>query len=242
MSGTKTSEERSTHRLRWIGYALLILSILDAIQLLIPPGSVPNPLTNPLWQFQTIGNLIERIPVPLLGLALIFYGDDTDRTEIEEILLKILSWATLLVAIISFLVVPLLGVNTMRINSFQQTQISQQEANRSNQLNQFEEQIKSIETAQLTTIAQQIENSDVQELLRENRNITVDSAQPEEFRNQLLKEVTEAKKNLPAQTESIRVDRRISLLKNAIKWIAGALIAGVLFLYIWRGTRWARFS
>src|SRR6476469_8023934 len=73
----------SIYRLRWIGYGLLILSVLDAIAVLIPAN-----FGNRLWELQTIGAVVERVPVPLLAMALIFFGEGYDRRGLEDVFLK----------------------------------------------------------------------------------------------------------------------------------------------------------
>lgn len=61
---------RSITLLRWVGYGLLIFFGLDTIETLTPLR-----FTNPAWEFQTMGTIIEQIAVPLIGLALIFFGE-----------------------------------------------------------------------------------------------------------------------------------------------------------------------
>ena len=56
--------------LRLVGYGLLVMAIIDLLFLLIPPQ-----LMNPLWEFQTMGAIVERIPVTLLGIVLVYYGE-----------------------------------------------------------------------------------------------------------------------------------------------------------------------
>lgn len=93
---------QSIYRLRWVGYGLLLLALFDVIQLLLPLN-----YQDPVWVLQTVGAIVERVPVPLLGLLLIFFGEDAERTSIEDILLKVLRWATLLLAIGFLAMVPL---------------------------------------------------------------------------------------------------------------------------------------
>lgn len=60
--------------LRLVGYGLLVMAIIDVFFLVIPPQ-----LMNPLWEFQTVGAIVERIPVTLLGIVLIYYDERGDR-------------------------------------------------------------------------------------------------------------------------------------------------------------------
>jgi len=46
---------------------------------------------SPVWGFQTLGALVEHVPVPLLGLVLVFYANGDSRTKAERLSLKYLS-------------------------------------------------------------------------------------------------------------------------------------------------------
>ena len=80
--------------LRLVGYGLLLMAIVDIFFLLIPPQ-----LMNPVWEFETMGTIVERIPITLLGMVLVYYGERSDRAPIETLLLKITSWLALFSAI-----------------------------------------------------------------------------------------------------------------------------------------------
>lgn len=73
------TEMRSASLLRWVGYGLLVLALMDVVDILLPPQ-----LMNPAWEFQTIGALVERVPVPLLGLALVFFDGISSRKNWEN--------------------------------------------------------------------------------------------------------------------------------------------------------------
>lgn len=80
---------------RIAGYALLVLSLLDLIEMFVPLR-----FTDPAWEFQLVNNLVERVPVPLLGLVLVLVGEQSFR------IFKFLSWACLVVGLLFLLVVP----------------------------------------------------------------------------------------------------------------------------------------
>ena len=65
---TDLIENRSFSLLRMIGYILLVFSLIDYIGILIPPR-----LTDPPWEFQAMGRLVEHVWSPLLGLAFVFF-------------------------------------------------------------------------------------------------------------------------------------------------------------------------
>ena len=80
MNDVQGDQGFSIYRLRWIGYGLLILSVLDTIAVLLPAN-----FGNRLWELQTIGAIVERVPVPLLAMALIFFGEGYDRRGLENL-------------------------------------------------------------------------------------------------------------------------------------------------------------
>ena len=64
--------------IRWVGYGLLILALFDVIEMFIPARFM-----NPNWEFQTIGALVERVAVPLIGFAFVFLAGLNERSNIE---------------------------------------------------------------------------------------------------------------------------------------------------------------
>lgn len=205
---------------RLVGYGLLMLALFDLIHIL-----VPLQLMNPIWEFQTIGGLVERVPIPLLGLMLVFYGEGNSRKKWEIILLKLLSWASLLIGFLFLLLAPLLVVNTSRLNN----QISSQVTQQLTQLQQLENQVSNGTPQDINALATRL-----------NQGRPVDIKDPQELKSRLLSEITKAKNTIQPQTTAALADRRLALLKNAAKWLLGALVSGVLFIYMWNTTRWAR--
>ncbi|MDY7023338.1 MAG: HpsJ family protein, partial [Cyanobacteriota bacterium] len=53
---------RSINLVRWVGYGFLVLSFFDLIDILYPPDFM-----NPAWELQTMGQIVERLAVPLLA-------------------------------------------------------------------------------------------------------------------------------------------------------------------------------
>ncbi|HIK11450.1 MAG TPA: hypothetical protein IGS52_14495 [Oscillatoriaceae cyanobacterium M33_DOE_052] len=224
MSGSR-EQGLSIYRLRWIGYGLLAFAIIDVLLLLYPPQ-----LTNAVWQLQTMGQIVERLPVPLMGLALVFFGDSYDRSRLEDNLVKLLSWVSLLLAVAFLVMVPLGAVNTLRINTQNNQQITAQAEGRLQELKQVEEQVSAGTTADLRNMAQELNRM----------GLPVDVNKPEELKTEILSRIGIARDQLPRQTEATRNSQRLVLLKNSAKWNLGALISSVLFFYIWKGTDWAR--
>lgn len=98
MTRADSDQGQSIYRLRWVGYGLLLLALFDTIEVLTPPQ-----FTNPAWEFQTIGALVERVPVPLLGLVLVFFWgifqSQPIRRNFPENLVVVLSFARRFVSV-----------------------------------------------------------------------------------------------------------------------------------------------
>jgi hypothetical protein len=201
---------------------------MDAIQVLIPPAA--GAVGNPEWVLQTIGALVERVPVPLLGLALVFFGEDMDRTGLEKTVLSLLSWATLLLAVISLLLIPPGLAYTVQINNQNNQQIAAQAAGQLKQLEEVETQVSKGTPQDIQNLVTQLNSL----------GLKVDSQKPEEVRSQILEKITTAKKDIEPQAQATRSNLRMALLKNSVKWNLGALISGALFFTIWRSTGWTR--
>ncbi|MGL5082573.1 MAG: HpsJ-like protein, cyanoexosortase A-associated [Microcoleaceae cyanobacterium] len=213
--------------LRWVGYGLLIFALIDSVFLLIPPQ-----FTNAIWEFQTMGALVERVAVPLIGFALIFYGERTLRGKWEIPLLKTLSWLTLLLAILFLLLVPLGVLNTVRIEKQSSEQINTQRDQRKTQVQAIQQQLEQAKSEeQVETLLSRLQgrSPDIQ-----------GTEQLQEVKDQLTTFLDRADKSTIIQAEEIRKNRRVTLAKNSVKWNLGALIAAVLFFLFWKSTAWAR--
>lgn len=196
---------------RVAGYALLALSLLDIINILIPPG-----FTNPAWEFQLVGNLVERSPVPLLGIVLVLVGENNFR------IFQFLSRASLVAGILFLLLLPLAINSVWRIEQQSNQQLIQQTA----QLQYFRSQI-----SQATT-AQQI--NDVLTRLNPQAN-TPEIKNPQQFKDQLLEKIATAEKRMKTQAANEN-NSNFNLNKSAVKSSLGSLISGAFFLMIWRKT------
>jgi hypothetical protein len=215
--------------LRWVGYTLLFLTFVDLVLLLIPPQ-----LTNPVWEFQTMGAIVEQVAVPLIAFVLIFYGEQNLRPKWGRPLLSLLSLLTLLFGIFLLLLVPLGVINTLRIDKQSNTQIDTQVEQRMTQIQQVQQQLEQANTEE------QMENL-LSRLDTQGRTPEIQSAQElEEIKNQLSDFVSRTESSTKTQAEETRRNRRILLFKNSLKWNLGALVSGVLFIAIWKATGWTR--
>lgn len=224
------SQERqvfSSGILRVVGYGLLLMAVVDLLFLLIPPQ-----LMNPLWEFQTIGAMIERIPVTLLGMVLIFYGERSDRAPIEAITLKVLSWTSLLAAVVLMLVIPLNISNSFRIYNQHNATANAQFVAQKDNIQQFKEQLAAANSKdEIGTILEQQAKQAV--------NIP-DSVNTQKLKTDILTNLQNNQDSITSQAETFRAQKRSMLLKQCLKWNLGALISSILFFMIWKSTGWAR--
>lgn len=211
-----------------IGYGLLLFALLDTIALFIPPQ-----LLDPQWELQTIGSLVERVAVPLIGFALIFYGEGSRRLGWEPPVLKLLSWLSLLLAILFILMIPLGIINTIRLERRLATQINTQLEQGQTQIEQVKQELQQANTPE--------EMQNLLSRLNAGNAPNISSTQQfEEVKKELSSFITNAETNITTQAETTKSTRSLNLFRNAIKWNLGALISTVLFIIIWRSSSWAR--
>ena len=216
----------SSSILRLVGYSLLLMAIVNISFLLIPLQ-----LMNPLWEFQTVGAIVERLPFILLGIVLIYCGERSNRASIELSVLKFLSWFSLISAIALLLVIPLNVNNSLRIyyqtNAIDDAQfISQKDT-----IKQFQEQLTFANSQEeITAILQQ---------KTPNINIS-DSIDIKDLKNSIIVILQDYRNSIASQIQTFGAQKRLLLIKNCLKWDIGALISAILFFLIWKSTNWAR--
>jgi hypothetical protein len=219
-------EGRTHHLFPLVGYGILLFTLLDYLYILIPLQ-----LTNPAWEFQTIGRLVEQVWAPLLGLMFVFYRRRGYIRRLEVYFLRFLSWLTLLLGIIYLLMMPL-GVNdTRRIHHNNLREINQQIARQNNQFMVIKTKFNEAKTPE-----------DLQALLAalnpqgKAPEVTNVSA----FKQELLTKISEAETQFNTQIQQQKEIQRKALMKNSVKWNVGAIISGVWFIMIWVQTAWVR--
>lgn len=215
---------------RAIGYCLVILALFDIVDTVIPAYFM-----NPVWEFQTIGALVERVPVPLLGMLLIFYGEQEDRKRWEKFVLKFLSWTCLIAGIAFLLLIPLGVNNVIRLHYQGQFQISTQVSQQNNRLQQLKSQVTNATAEQMNNLV----------TLRNSQGSAPNIENPQDLqavKTQISEEIARAEERLSTQSTALRENQRLVLMKRSAKWLLGALLAGILYIRIWHETRWARRS
>ena len=220
---------KSIRILRWVGYGLLVLFLFDLVETLVPLR-----LMNPVWEFQTMGTLVEIAAVPLIALGLVFFGEGISRAKLERPVLKSLSWLALLYGMVMLLLIPLGAVNTLRIDRQNNARITTQVAQQMTQIKQVKDQMATATTKEkmqelLSLLELEDRFPDIQE-----------SQQLEEVTKNLSSFITQEENSVKSEAEAIRASERLALVKNSVKWNLGALVSGILFILIWRFTSWAR--
>lgn len=221
------SEERSTSLFRLAGYSLLVLALFDIIDIFVPPRFM-----DPAWEFQAMGALVERVPVPVLGLVLVFYGEANSRESWEKPLLKLLSQASLLAGVLFLLLIPLGVVNGLRLKDYNDYQINTQVTQQKAQLQQLKQQVGTATAKDIGSVMARLNL----------RGRPPASNNPQQLKSQLLSEIAKAETAAQTKAEAARKNRQLGLLKSLVKWNLGSLVSGVVLINIWRGTRWARRS
>ncbi len=212
--------------MRAIGYGLILLACIDLLYVLVPPE-----LSNPVWEYQTIGDLAKLAPVPLLAFMLVFFGETEARKRIEQPILKFLSWLTLIIAIVFFLLLPLTLFDSVRISRFNNEQITVQVDQQKMQIDTTKKQIDKASSAELQSLIPAPD--DKGKLPNAPKNT-------EQAKQQALENLQKAKQQTDEKANQARSNLRFNLVKNTAKLVLQVLIAGMIFAYVWVCTRWAR--
>jgi hypothetical protein len=211
---------------RLVGYGLVLITVVNLLFLLTRAEITP------LSEFQTMGAIIEKIPFALLGMTLIFYGSKSDRTFLEAIILKVLSWVSLMTAVVLILVIPFDINNSWQIYHQHNTTTNAQFVMLKDNLQQFKEQLAAANS-----------KDEIAALLQQQAKQIVNipkSANIEKLKADLIANLQNNQDNITSQVEAFRAQKRSLLLKQCLKWNLGALISSILFLMIWKSTEWAR--
>jgi hypothetical protein len=216
--------------IRFVGYGLLLLSLIDFISLFIPLR-----LRDPVWEVQTIKALVERAAVPLIGLAFAFYREIENRSRFGFGLLKGISWSTTGAGLLYLSLLPLLILNTIRLSSEFSEQANAQAKQRFTQLEVLSTRIQQVNAEEdLRTLAVRLNNAAL--------TAAVQRKTAPEIKQLLLDEVIKAKLSVRSDAENTLTEKRFSLIKDTVRLSFGSVIAGTIFLWAGYFTRWARQS
>lgn len=211
-----SNEELPRTLSRLVGYSLLLLVALDIADIFIP-----FKFADANWEFQVVGNLVERVPVPAIGLLLVLYGEKRSK------LIKLMSTLSLIVGILFLLLIPLGISSTLLINKQNDAQISAQSNQQLANLQRFKKQLNNPKALK------GIEQS----LARINALPKKSGGKQPVTRELLAKKIPEMESQLNFQANARIETMKFALFKRSIKWNLGALIAGVLFILLGRSRR-----
>lgn len=220
---------RSIRPIRWIGYGLLLLSVLDAVQLLIPVGAMTN-----TWELQTLGALVERVPVFLVGLAFTLLGGPQQRDRWEVMPLKLLSWLLLVLGIGFLLLVPLSTIDAIQVDRQNNQQLEAQFEQNKAVMQQVQQQLSQVNTPmEMEQLLNQLSQIGLAPDTKDAKWLAGMKPQTETF-------LAEGEMRLRNQLQMAQTAQRLVLIKNSMKWNLGAIISSVLLVTLWQSTRWAR--
>jgi hypothetical protein len=212
----QSSEELLRMLCRLVGYSLLLLVALDIADIFIP-----FKFADANWEFQVVGNLVERVPVPAIGLLLVLYGENRSK------LIKLMSTLSSIVGILFFLLIPLGISSTLLINKQNYAQISAQSNQQLANLQRFKKQLNNPKALK-----------DIEQSLARINALPKKSGDKQPVTRELLsKKITEKESQINFEANALMETTKFSLFKRSIKWNLGALIAGVLFILLGRSRR-----
>jgi len=220
MNTSESNMRVSANVIRLVGYGLLTLWLFDFVAAFAPPR-----FTNPVWEFETLGRLVESVGWALIAFAMIFFGEDYFRLRLELPLLKVLSWLCLVFAIFYFAMLPLGLANTWRLKNSNDVQVGSILEQRTKPLKDVQARLNSVTS-----------DRELLELYKKlvPANAPLNITDPQETKSKLLQEINTSTQQIKAELDTTR-DRNFKLLvKNSVKWNLGTLISAVLFGYLWR--------
>lgn len=227
-----TAQSRSTTLIRWLGYGLLILALLDLGDILIPAQ-----LMNPEWEFRSIGAIVERMPVPLIGLIMVFWGEQEYRRSFEKLILKSLSWIALGLALVLLALIPLCIANSTRIYNAEIVDINILKGQRLALVQQLENKLDQTSSVdEFQSLLSRSLNNRLPASLNTSQPLSNLKAQIPALLEPTRSEITRQARATLAEAEQARP----RLWKRTIKWSLGALVGAVICLRIWQLTRWTR--
>jgi signal transduction histidine kinase len=224
---TEIIEKRSFRLLRFLGYTLLMFSLFDYLVILIPPQ-----LTNPNWEFQSIGQMVDHVWSILLGLTFIFLFNQSSILNVKQIkILKLLSWLSLVIGIFYLLMLPLGINNSLTLYRSINNQFKNQQAQQQAQSQRITDQLTSVASPQqLNSIAASL-----------NIQTEPNSKQfSQDLKNKIFEQIKTSTQNAINTGNIAKREQIKNLIKTAVRINIGTIISGVCFIILWRLTNWIR--
>ncbi|MDX2256379.1 MAG: HpsJ family protein [Pseudanabaenaceae cyanobacterium bins.39] len=227
-SSTSTTENITANLVRFVGYGLLIMSISNFADALLPPRFGQDAT----WEFTALGKVSGSSPVTIIGLVLIFYGEATARSPFGKTILKILSWLSLVLSIF-YVIMTLIGISaSIRINNENNAQASLASTQQINQFNVAKENLKNTDDTNLQRVAEFIQ--------QRSPNLQLNRSNPTELRAQLNAEIAKSEAQIKATLEESKNRAFRQLIKQSGKSLFESLVSAVILFGIWNQTKWTR--
>ena len=108
-------------------------------------------------------------------------------------------------------------------------------------ITQIENTLKQ-QIAQADSFEKKIDQANRQQIdaLLRSQGLNPGNKELSQIKQELRSRVSQSKEQLKNQAKFTTESRRLNLLKSSLKWNIGAVIAGTLFAYLWKATRWIR--
>ena len=216
---------KSFRVLNWIGYGFLLFALIDLIVTFVPAD-----FKNPFWEFNLVGNLVERVAAPLIGFGFVFVGDYWHRHKRERFYLSLLSWLALIVSIM-YLGVALLGISsTIRIDKVNNQNLTNRLNGTTTQIQKAREEFQSVTNAeQMRIFLNKLSGQNSSPQIKGNQEFRAAKQKVSQFLNY-------GDQNLKANAQKLKSEQRFKLFKDSLQWNLGALLSSALFFTIWRST------
>ncbi|MFE4106724.1 HpsJ-like protein, cyanoexosortase A-associated [Almyronema epifaneia] len=225
-TNSRTHDSRKTFALvRSSGYGLLFIFALQLADTFIPAYFM-----DPDWELSMVANLVERMPLALIALVLIFFGEMSLRKKWEKPLLRGLSWSTLIVGLLFLSLIPLSVSASIKLKTQTSAEVNFEYRQQINQLEQLKTRVNSATSQEMNALAAALAT----------QNSTVEVSDNQTLEEQVLAEIDLAKQQIQAQRDEAELNQWRNLQKNAVRWSLSALISAFLFFSVWNLTVWAR--
>jgi len=206
-----------------VGYGLLIFAGIDLLFQLLA-----NPFGGALQAFRFSSGLVDRIPVPLLALGILFAFPRTISLPLERTVLRLLSFVPYVYAGGFLLVIAAALITGNRLINVAEQQIAMQSQAQLRQLETTVDRVKSLNSSDLASV--------VQNFNQQNRTTLKDT----EFLNKLVEQTDAQKARLKVGTEQAFQAQRRTMSLELLKVLLGAAAgSGIMFL-LGNAAGWAR--
>lgn len=219
----KTSSSVLAQVTRVVGYGLLIFAGIDLLFQFLA-----NPFGGALQAFRFSSGLVDRIPVPLLAMGILFAVPRPVSLPLERTIMRLLSFLPFVYAggFLLVIVAALITGNRLIVAAEQQIALQSQA-----QLRQLETTVDRVRGLNSTDLASVVQNFNQQ-----NRTTLKDT----EFLNKLVEQTDVQKARLKAGTDQAFKAQRRSMSLELLKVLLGAAAgSGIMFL-LGTAAAWAR--